>query len=50
MKKILNDANDYADEALEGLCLAFPDYYERTGETGRVIMRQALGRKGKLVL
>ena len=48
MKKILNDANDYADEALEGLCLAFPDYYERTGETGRVIMRPGAGEKGKV--
>ena len=48
MKKILNDPFAYVDETLEGLCLAFPQYYERTGGGGRVIKRPGLARKGKV--
>ncbi|HJM63272.1 MAG TPA: hypothetical protein QGF50_06140 [Roseibacillus sp.] len=33
MKKLLNDPDDYADPALEGLCLADPETYTRAFET-----------------
>ena len=48
MKKLLNDPNDYADETLEGMCLAYPQYYKRLGETGRVIVRPGAGESGKV--
>lgn len=38
MKKLINDPKAYVDEALDGLCGAFPGY-ARTGATGRVIVR-----------
>jgi dihydroxyacetone kinase-like protein len=38
MKKLINDPARYVDEALEGMCLAFPGY-RRTGSTNRVIAR-----------
>ena len=48
MKKILNDPYAYVDETLEGLCLAFPQYYERAGGGGRVIKRPGPARQGKV--
>ena len=48
MKKLFNNPNDYADETLEGMCLAFPNHYARSGETGRVITRQGVGEQGKV--
>ena len=39
MKKILNDPYNYVDEMLDGLTTAHPEYYQRTGESGRVIKR-----------
>jgi len=48
MKKLLNSPNDYADETLEGMCLAFPNYYKRGGETGRVITRPNAAESGKV--
>lgn len=39
MKKLINQAADYVDESLDGLCSAF-DGYERAGRTGRVIVRR----------
>jgi dihydroxyacetone kinase-like protein len=48
MKKILNDPFAYVDETLEGLCLAFPEYYERAGTGGRVIKRPGPARPGKV--
>lgn len=41
MKKILNAPQDYADQALQGMCLAFPHLYAQSGEAGRVITRAA---------
>lgn len=38
MKKLLNQPADYVDEALDGLCGAFPGY-RRTGRGGRVVTR-----------
>ncbi|WP_312241606.1 dihydroxyacetone kinase subunit DhaK [Pantoea sp.] len=48
MKKILNDPGNYADEALSGMCLAFPHLYTQSGEAGRVITRaeSASGKPG----
>lgn len=43
MKKILNNPEHYADEALHGMCLAFPHLYTQSGEAGRVISRAAPG-------
>lgn len=40
MKKLLNRPADYVDEALDGLCGAFPGY-RRTGRAGRVVARVA---------
>jgi dihydroxyacetone kinase-like protein len=48
MKKLLNDPNDYADQAIEGLCLAHPDIYARGGENGRVVYRTGGATKGKV--
>lgn len=48
MKKLLNDPFAYVDETLEGMCLAYPDYYERTGTGGRVIKRPGPAQKGKV--
>ena len=50
MKKILNDPHAYVDETLDGLCLAFPEYYERAGEGGRVIKRPGPPRPGKVAI
>jgi len=50
MKKILNDPHAYVDETLHGLCLAFPEYYERAGEGGRVIKRPGPPRPGKVAI
>ena len=48
MKKILNDPFNYVDEMLEGLCLAHPDLYRQTGESGRVIARSSEIPDGKV--
>ncbi len=48
MKKILNAPFGYAQETLEGLCLAFPQYYRFAGESRRVIVRAAPRRAGKV--
>ena len=48
MKKILNDPYSYVDEMLAGLCAAHPGFYQRTGETGRVIKRPEAPIKGKV--
>ena len=48
MKKILNDPSAYVDEMLDGLCAAHPEYYQRAGETGRVIVRPGVPIKGKV--
>jgi dihydroxyacetone kinase-like protein len=48
MKKVLNDPFAYVDEMLEGLCLAYPSYYRRTGPEGRVIARPEGAVKGKV--
>jgi dihydroxyacetone kinase-like protein len=39
MKKILNQPSAYVDETLDGLCLAYPNYYKRTQPEARVIVR-----------
>jgi dihydroxyacetone kinase-like protein len=48
MKKILNQPDAYADEALDGLCAAYPHVYRREGESGRVIVRAAPAFAGKV--
>jgi dihydroxyacetone kinase-like protein len=48
MKKILNDPYAYVAEMLEGLVLAHPQYYERTGADGRVIRRPGVPVAGKV--
>ena len=48
MKKLLSDPNDYADQAIDGLCLAYPDIYTRGGENGRVVYRTGGARQGKV--
>jgi dihydroxyacetone kinase-like protein len=47
MKKLINEPHAYVDEALEGLCEAFPGY-RRSGRTGRVISRATGARKGQV--
>jgi dihydroxyacetone kinase-like protein len=39
MKKLLNQPSAYVDESLEGMCLAHPQYYQRLGTGGRVVIR-----------
>lgn len=48
MKKLLNDPGDYADQALEGMCTAHPEFYQLGGENGRVIYRSSPAIKGKV--
>ncbi len=48
MKKILNDPFKYVDEMLEGMCLAHPELYRQTGESGRVIARASDIGEGKV--
>lgn len=49
MKKLLNDPKAYVDEALDGLCGAFPGY-ARAGATGRVIVRAGGAPPGQVGL
>lgn len=39
MKKILNNPDEYVDEMLDGIIAAYPDIYQREGDSGRVIKR-----------
>ena len=48
MKKLLNNPNDYADQTLEGLCLAHPEFYTLGGENRRVIHRPGGAIQGKV--
>ena len=48
MKKILNEPYAYVDEMLIGLCAAHPEYYQKVGETGRVIKRPEAPIPGKV--
>jgi dihydroxyacetone kinase-like protein len=48
MKKLLNDPHDYADQTLDGLCLAHPEFYARGGASGRVIYRPGGAIAGKV--
>ncbi len=48
MKKILNEPFAYADEMLDGLCAAHPEYYRRLGPEGRVIARASGPTQGKV--
>lgn len=48
MKKILNNPEKYVDEMLDGIIAAYPDVYQRAGDSGRVIKRTeiAAGKVG----
>ena len=48
MKKLLNNPDHYADEALDGMCLAHPEFYQRSGDTGRIIHRTGGPIKGRV--
>lgn len=48
MKKILNDPAQYVHEAMEGMALAHPEHFRRTGAEGRVISRPDAPVKGKV--
>ena len=48
MKKILNAPFAYAQETLDGLCLAFPQYYRFAGDSRRVIVRAGPRKAGKV--
>jgi len=48
MKKILNRPTDYVNEMLDGLCVAHPQYYRRTGAEGRVVVRTDAPVRGKV--
>lgn len=48
MKKILNDAQAYVDEMLDGLIAAHGDTWRRLGEGGRVIARTGGALPGKV--
>lgn len=50
MKKLINDPNNYVDEALEGMVLAHPNIYTRTGANNRVIARRSAKDAGKVAL
>lgn len=46
MKKILNTADSYVDQSLNGLCLAHPEYYVQPRQ--RLITRTNIGSKKKV--
>lgn len=48
VKKILNDPYSYAEETLQGLCRAYPQFYKMAPDTNRVIMRSDGPIKGKV--
>lgn len=48
MKKILNDPFAYADQTLQGLVRAYPQYYRLVEGTKRVIARAETPKKGKV--
>ncbi len=48
MKKILNRPADYVSEMLDGLAAAHPQYYRRTGDGGRVVVRADAPIHGKV--
>lgn len=48
MKKILNKPEDYVDEMLVGMISAHPEYYRLHGDSGKVVARATVGRKGKV--
>lgn len=48
MKKILNDPFAYADEALEGMCKAYPQYYRFGSDSDRVIRRPSDPIQGRV--
>lgn len=48
MKKILNEPKRYVLEMLDGLCAAHPNYFKRTGEEGRVVVRPDAPVPGKV--
>lgn len=50
MKKLINDPNDYVDEALGGMVAAHPNVYARTGANMRVITRKTAKDKAKVGL
>ena len=47
MKKLINQPAHYVDEALEGLCGAYPGY-RRTGRTLRVVTRDSGSKPGRV--
>jgi dihydroxyacetone kinase-like protein len=47
MRKLINEPSAYVDEALEGLCMAFPGY-RQTGRANRVIARADEARAGRV--
>jgi dihydroxyacetone kinase-like protein len=48
MKKFLNDPAGYAMETIEGLCLAFPQYYRQNSGSPRVVQRPDASVRGKV--
>lgn len=46
MKKLINDPNDYVDEALAGMVSAHPAHYALTGRNQRVVSRPKPKRPG----
>jgi dihydroxyacetone kinase-like protein len=48
LKKFLNDRHAYVDEMLDGICEAHPDFYNRLGDSGRVLARKDSPIKGKV--
>ena len=48
VKKILNDPYSYAEETLQGLCRAYPQFYRMAPDTNRVIVRPDGPIKGKV--
>lgn len=48
MKKLLNNPVNYVNEMLEGLVAAHPEFYRRTGDAGRIIVRPDAPVKGKV--
>lgn len=48
MKKIMNGAENFVDETLEGIALAHPDRVKLAGESKRIVLNARPSREGKV--
>ncbi|MFP3903594.1 MAG: dihydroxyacetone kinase subunit DhaK [Armatimonadota bacterium] len=50
MKKIINDPDDFVDETIEGILLAYPDHLKRCEGSDRALMYSGAPEEGKVAI